>query len=110
MSYVSYNDTGEPSPCVLGFAIFRRVGDDGELLQIAVDKVARGSGISDLLMTDVIEYAKKESLNSVFLEVRSSNEAAVNLYLKHGFTTIRVRKNYYDDPVEDALIMSKVLN
>ena len=107
---VAVDDTGEPSPCVLGFAIFRQVGDDGELLQIAVDKSARQSGVGDLLMATVLDYAAKESFSSVFLEVRSSNTAAVNLYKKHGFTTVRIRKNYYDSPVEDALIMTRVIN
>ena len=102
---VVVDKTGEPPPCLMGFAILRHVGDDGELLQIAVDGSARRRGAGDLLMKAVLDYAKRTALKSVFLEVRKGNLAAVCLYRKHGFEAIRVRKGYYDDPVEDALIM-----
>lgn len=92
---------------VEGFAILRQVGDDGELINIAVDKQARRRGIGDLLVTASLEYAGEQTFNNVFLEVRVSNTAAVNLYEKHGFSTIRIRKGYYDKPTEDALIMVK---
>jgi len=94
---------------VLGFAILRQVGDDGELLQIAVDRDARRSGVGDLLIADAIGYADKNVFNSIFLEVRRSNEAAIGLYKKQGFKTLRIRKDYYERPVEDALIMVKAL-
>jgi ribosomal-protein-alanine N-acetyltransferase len=103
--FVAVNGIGEPSPRILGFAVFRQVGDDGELLQIAVDKKARRSGVGDLLAAQVLAHAEKNRLESVFLEVRPSNTAAVGLYEKHGFKAVRVRKAYYDNPVEDALIM-----
>jgi len=93
---------------VVGFAIFRQVGDDGELLQIAVKKSSRGYGIGDLLIDSVINYAEENALKSVFLEVRCSNTAAVCLYKKHGFKSVRIRKDYYDSPVEDALVMAKI--
>ena len=95
---------------IAGFAIMRKVGDDGELLQIAVNASMRGCGIGDLLMTAVIEYAKERSFLSVFLEVRISNIAATRLYEKYGFEAARVRKDYYDSPFEDALVMVKVIN
>jgi len=95
---------------VKGFAIVRRVGDDGELLQIAVDASDRRSGIGDLLMSAVIEHAEESSFKSVFLEVRGSNETAICLYEKHGFNAVRVRKAYYDKPVEDAIVMVKNIN
>ena len=103
------SNTGGQDRCVIGFAVLRQVGDDGELLQIAVDKNARRSGVGDLLIDDAIGFAEKNALNSVFLEVRKRNEAAIGLYKKHGFKTLRVRKVYYDCPVEDALIMVKAL-
>jgi len=100
------NKAEEPSPCfIAGFAIMRQVGDDGELLKIAVDNSARGKGIGDLLMKAILEEAKRKAFPSVFLEVRSSNTAAIRLYEKHGFNTVRVRKDYYNDPVEDAIVM-----
>ena len=98
-----------PQNNVAGFAILRQVGDDGELLQIAVDKSARRCGIGDVLIDAVLKYSEEKNYNSVFLEVRGSNDAAVRLYEKHGFSTVRVRKGYYYSPVEDAVVMSKGL-
>jgi len=97
------------SPAVIGFAILRCVGDDGELLQIAVDKAQRREGAGDLLIMAALEYAREKALNSVFLEVRRGNTAAVGLYKKHGFNSVRTRKDYYSDPVEDAVVMVKPL-
>ena len=90
---------------IVGFAVLRQVGDDGELMQIAVDKSFRRSGVGDLLIGAILDHAHENSFESVFLEVRKSNTAAVGLYQKHGFTPVRTRKNYYTDPTEDALVM-----
>jgi len=106
---VAMDYTEEPSPCVLGFAILRQVGDDGELLQIAVEQSTRHKGVGDSLMMAVLKNAEENELSSVFLEVRSSNTIAVKLYEKHGFSTVRVRSDYYNSPVEDALIMMRTL-
>ena len=92
---------------VLGFVILRRMGDESELLQIAVSKAARRNGIADLLMDAALGYAETNALSSVFLEVRASNAAAIKLYEKHGFAPVRSRKDYYLDPVEDAIVMAR---
>ena len=92
---------------VCGFVIIRRMGDEGELLQIAVDKAARRHGVADVLMESALFYASMNFLKSVFLEVRVSNFAAIELYKKHGFVSVRTRKDYYDDPAEDAMIMER---
>jgi len=92
------------SPCVLGFAVFRQVGDDGELLQIATCPNARRRGIADRLLGATLEYATKKIFNAVHLEVRALNVAAIKLYEKHGFKKIRVRPGYYDNPAEDAIV------
>ena len=97
-------------PSLLGFAILRQVGDDGELLRIAAHKSSRRSGVGDLLMEAVLDFAKINKLASVFLEVRCSNTAAVRLYEKHGFSILRTRKDYYDNPVEDAIVFAKKLS
>jgi len=89
---------------VCGFIIFRKVGGDGEILQIAVDKKTQRHGIGDLLIEAVKSYAQNNELSSIFLEVRKSNTAAVRLYEKHGFKPLRIRKDYYSDPVEDAIV------
>jgi len=98
-------DVAKSTPYVVGFAVLRQVGDDGELLQIAVKKSSRGCGVGDILMDSVLDYAAENTYKSVFLEVRCSNTAAVRLYEKHGFRSVRIRKNYYDNPIEDAMVM-----
>ena len=90
---------------VLGFLILRRMADEGELLQIAIDKAARREGVADSLMEEALRYAEDNALVSVFLEVRKSNAAAIALYGKHGFEPVRFRKDYYSSPVEDAVLM-----
>ena len=102
------NETG--SPRCMGFAVVRQVGDDGELLQIAVDRSTRRCGIGSLLIAAVLDYSAKNALHSVFLEVRSSNVAAISLYEKNGFEPVRTRKDYYDNPTEDAIVMKKVVD
>jgi ribosomal-protein-alanine N-acetyltransferase len=94
---------------ILGFAVFREVGDDGELLQIAVRKDTRQGGVGSFLLSAVLQYAKNKSLGKVFLEVRRSNAAAIGLYEKFGFKTLRLRKGYYDNPTEDALVMEATI-
>jgi len=93
---------------ILGFAVFREVGEDGELLQIATRKDVRQGGIGSALLEDVLLHARDKSLDKVFLEVRRSNVAAIGLYEKFGFKTLRVRERYYDNPVEDALVMERI--
>ena len=115
---VSTSSTTEPLPCVVdyaepshcvprvcGYAIIRQVGDDGELLKIAVDKTARGNGIGDLLMEAVLDHTEENGFKAVFLEVRVGNITATRLYEKHGFKSVRIRKDYYDKPFEDAIVM-----
>ena len=92
---------------VCGFVILRRMGDVGELLLIAVEKAVRRSGIADVLMESALLYASMNFLESVFLEVRAGNAAAISLYEKHGFWNVRTRKDYYSDPVEDAIVMER---
>ena len=99
-----------PQNNVAGFAILRQVGDDGELLQIAVDKSARRCGIGDVLIDAVLKYSEEKNYNSVFLEVRSGNEAAIRMYEKHGFTLMRIRRDYYIAPDEDAFVMVKAIS
>ena len=99
---------GESSQ-LLGFIILRRMGDEGELLQIAVEKDARRRGVADMLVEAAIGFAAENKLNAVHLEARKSNEAAIALYKKQGFSSVRHRKDYFDSPVEDAVVMSREL-
>lgn len=101
----SYFSIAQFDGCNLGFVILRRLVDSGELLQIAAHKSARRRGVASALLSAAIEDAAEKGITSVFLEVRKSNDAAISLYLKHGFRPIRQRKDYYTDPIEDATEM-----
>jgi len=93
---------------VLGFCVLRRVSvDEAELFRIAVCPAARRRGVGDMLMQAALKFACKNALTTVYLEVRESNAAAISLYEKHGFAKTGLRKNYYDDPAEGAVIMTR---
>ena len=90
---------------VAGFCILHRSFDEGEIYQIAVPQTHRRQGIADRLLRCAVELAAESGVRSVFLEVRAGNAPAIALYQKHGFKWLGRRKNYYDNPVEDAEIM-----
>ena len=87
------------------FSVMHMAGDQAELYQIATNPEKRGRGIADALMKEGISWSKERNAESIFLEVRVSNTPAIALYEKHGFENIGIRKKYYTEPVEDAVIM-----
>jgi ribosomal-protein-alanine N-acetyltransferase len=95
---------------IVGFSALRQVGEDGEILQIAVDNDFRKNGYGSEMMENMIAYAYNNSFKSLFLEVRKSNTSAIHLYKKYGFAIQRTRKNYYTEPIEDAYVMVCNLN
>lgn len=90
---------------VIGYCVFRIIAVEGELLRIAVLPEYRGRGLSKKLMDQMVEYARKMEAVSMSLEVREGNKRARNLYKSYGFTEESIRKNYYRDPCEDAIMM-----
>ena len=92
---------------VLGFAILMLLGDgeEGEIYNIAVDARCRRRGAGYALLSALLYLAERRGMVSCTLEARVSNLPAVKLYEKCGFRTVAVRKNYYDTPAEDALLM-----
>jgi len=103
----SFFAVARESDVVLGFVILRRLVDVGELLQIAVREDVRRSGVADLLLDAALGFVRENGLASVSLEVRKSNDAAISLYVKHGFKPTRQRKDYYAEPLEDAVEMAR---
>ncbi|MDD5832257.1 MAG: ribosomal protein S18-alanine N-acetyltransferase [Clostridiales bacterium] len=89
---------------VAGFGLLRCF-DDAEVVRIAVRSEYRREGIGSRLLEGLISEAKRRKVSGIFLEVRSSNLAAVSMYRRAGFTEEGIRKNYYSSPAEDALIM-----
>lgn len=95
---------------VVGYAVFWSVTDQGELGNVAVAEGHRGRGIGRKLVESVLERAGERGTLEIFLEVRRTNAGAQNLYRTFGFIEVGKRKNYYLEPVEDALVMKKVLD
>lgn len=89
---------------ITGFALLRCM-DDAELIRIAVSPAYRRQGIGRQLLNALIEEIYRRDIHSIFLEVRSSNTAALDLYESAGFSKVGVRKAYYAAPIEDAIIM-----
>ena len=92
---------------LLGYVGMMYVLDEGYISNVAVAKSRRRQGIADALIDELTRRAEKLSLAFMTLEVRESNVPAITLYKKHGFSDVGKRKNYYDLPREDALLMTK---
>lgn len=83
------------------------VVDEGHITNIAVHPDFRGRKLGERITQELLKIAEKNNAGSVTLEVRSSNETAKNLYKKLGFAESGIRKGYYADSGEDAIIMWK---
>lgn len=90
---------------VLGYAVLSVILDEGNLDNIAVAPGARRRGVADALLSALTGFGR-EHLAALLLEVRASNAAAIALYKKHGFAAVGRRKNYYEAPREDAILMT----
>jgi ribosomal-protein-alanine N-acetyltransferase len=93
-----------------GYAIYSVIADTAELLRIAVDPEHRGQGIASSIMEEMLGKLDDSSADRIMLEVRSKNEGAIALYEKFGFKNIAARKDYYSNPVDDALIYELMMN
>jgi len=91
---------------IVGFVGTWQLVDEAHIVSIGVRTEHRGNGIGELLLVGGIEQAIEQKSSVVTLEVRISNHVALNLYKKYGFTERGVRKGYYTDNREDALIMT----
>ena len=87
---------------LIGYIIYRIV-DVVHLLKIFIDDAYKGHGYAKLLFDSMI--ANSNGLNKIYLEVRKNNASAVKFYTKNNFNIIDTKKNYYKNPIDDALIM-----
>ena len=90
---------------IAGYCVLRVLADEGELQRIAVFSEYRRQGVGRKLMEAMLAAAREEGASSVSLEVRESNVGAMRLYEEYGFCQEAVRKKYYQEPEEDAVIM-----
>ncbi len=94
---------------VIGYAGMWLFSGEAHVTTIAVDPAYRGRGLGRLLMSTLMEYARVQGADTMVLEVRPSNVAALNLYRSLGFRQIGLRKNYYIETREDAVVMLRNL-
>lgn len=98
-----------PDSSVAGYVVAFPVGEDGEILNVAVESAFRGRGLAGQMLDAVLIELALRGVRTAFLEVRESNGAALGLYRSRGFAEIGRRRGYYRRPVEDALVMRRVL-
>lgn len=79
--------------------------EEAEITNIAVRRQLRGHGIGRRLLTELMRLGKEQGAFAYTLEVRVSNQAAIHLYESLGFVSFGIRKNFYEKPREDAMIM-----
>ena len=91
---------------ILGYCGLLMVLDEGDVTNVAVCRKRQKEGIGNFLVSSLIRLAGDLGIRQIHLEVRVHNETAIRLYERNGFTRDGIRKNYYTDPVEDALLMT----
>lgn len=79
--------------------------ETADLCRIAVDPKFRRRGVARVLLAEVCDRCRERQIESVLLEVRCHNDGAISLYRGQGFQEIHIRKAYYREPVEDAVVM-----
>src|SRR5690606_35937840 len=102
--------TAEVDGEVVGYAAFWCVVDQGELGNVAVTAEWRGAGIGARLVDDVLRRAARRGVREVFLEVRPSNTVARRLYEHLGFRPVGRRRDYYQRPLEDAIVLRRAVD
>ncbi len=94
---------------IIGYCGFLFVLDEAEIPNVCVKSSARKRGVGKQMMSVLMEEAKKLGMAVLYLEVRESNTPARALYKSLGFEENGIRKNFYEHPVEHAVLMSKTL-
>ncbi len=92
---------------IAGYCGFQQGLDEAELLNVAVRSDFRENGIGCVMLRLLLKLGRGRGVHRFVLEVRKSNAAALHLYEKLGFVVEGVRKNFYEKPTEDAVIMSR---
>jgi ribosomal-protein-alanine N-acetyltransferase len=95
-----------PQPYITGFSGIWMMADEAHITNIAVRREYQGKGLGGLLLIATVDLAREHQASFLTLEVRVSNLVAQNLYTRYGFNKTGVRRGYYLDNREDAIIMS----
>lgn len=92
-----------------GWCAARLIGDEAELLKIAVHVDVRCRGVGNALMDHLVSSLMQKGVRILFLEVRSNNSTAIQFYMSRSFTEVGRRPGYYSNPKDDCLIFRKDL-
>lgn len=98
---------GEPGGTVDGYAICWTIGEESHLLNIAVRPDARKGGIGRSLLKECLRRSMLAGGQRIFLEVRPTSQEAIRLYEKEGFRIVGIRRGYYTDTGEDAIVFAR---
>jgi ribosomal-protein-alanine N-acetyltransferase len=96
--------------CLAGYALYTVVAGEGEILNLAVDPAVRRRGLGRRLLDAILDQMRAAGTTHVFLEVRQSNRAAIQLYAASGFRSVSLRRGYYRSPTEHAVTMTLQLS
>lgn len=107
---LAYYFVAKESGQIIGYFGMWHIINEGHITNVAVSPEWRGLGVGSLIMDKAIAVAKALEMNEITLEVRTSNRVAQKLYMKKGFRMVGIRKNYYQDSKEDAILMTKALS
>lgn len=89
-----------------GYLIFYYVLEEGEIARIATAHSVRRQGAASQMFRKLLDFCREQKITRIMLEVRENNEAARQFYGKCGFTKDGIRRNYYENPKENAVLMS----
>ncbi|TCK87939.1 [SSU ribosomal protein S18P]-alanine acetyltransferase [Natranaerovirga hydrolytica] len=95
---------------VIGYGGIWYIIDEGHITNIVVDEKYQRQGIGQQIVENILKVSKEKNIKRCTLEVRVSNKAAIALYNKLGFVQLGIRKNYYTNPTEHAIIMWKEIS
>ena len=109
IAYKPMSSDALSSEAFAGYICMYTALDEGEITNVAVDEKDRGRGVGQALLKEAFKCAKRKGLEKIFLEVRESNVPAIELYKKTGFEKTGIRRGFYRNPTEDALLMMKEL-
>lgn len=101
--FLAAEENGE----IAGYCGLVMVPDEGDITNVSVDRDKRRRGIGTLLLRELIRRAGEAGVEKLYLEVRESNQAAIALYESLGFKRDGIRRDYYEEPKENAVLMSR---
>ena len=90
---------------LLGYCVLLCTGEEADITNVCTAPEARGKGVATQMLTTLMETGTSRGVTEFFLEVREGNIPARSLYTKLGFEEIGLRKNYYEEPKENAVLM-----